>query len=127
MPADQVSATFTADTWVKNMKALFRFSVQSDITLDGENLTDGQVVTLKAGQGYDATVQADTLTYGSQLPIVNSSNRRIMNAYFAADGSWYHRDEDKSAADIVTLGDLSYDEAGSSIYSVEVIGLTARG
>lgn len=123
VPADQVSATFTADTWVKNMKVLFRFSVQSDITLDGENLTDGQVVTLKAGQGYDATVQADTLTYGSQLPIVNSSNRRIMNAYFAADGSWYHRDEDKSAADIVTLGDLSYDEAGSSIYSVEVTGL----
>ena len=41
----------------------------------------------------------------------------------AEDGAWYHRDEDKSAADIVTMGDLAYDEAASRIYHVEILGL----
>jgi len=123
--ADRVSATFTADVWINNAKATFVFTVKSDILLDGANLTDDQTVTLKSGQSYTGTVQADTLTYGSQLAITNSSNRRIMNAYYAEDGAWYHRDEDKSAADIVTLGEQGYNEAMSRIYSVEIEGLPA--
>ena len=46
-----------------------------------------------------------------------------MNAYYGEDGAWYHNDDDKSAADIVTLGDLGYDEELSRIYKFNVEGL----
>ena len=120
---DDVSAKFTADTWITNMNATFKFDIQSDIIMDGEAMYDGQVVELKAGEAFDAVVKAESLTYGSQLAILDGSNRRIMNAYFGMDGVWYNRDEDKSAADIVTLGDSPYNEEVSKIYRVIVEGL----
>ena len=119
----EVAGTFDADNWLKNLKVKFVFSFESDIQINGENITDGKVINLKVGQAYNATVAAEKLTYGSQLAITNASNRRIMNVYMGIDGAWYHRDEDKSAADIVTLGDMEYDEASSKIYHVEVLGL----
>jgi beta-glucosidase len=121
--ANDVSTTFTADTWVKNAKVTFKFKVNSDIIMNDKPLTDGQVVNLKVGEALNATFKAATLTYGNQLAILDGSNRRIMNAYLASDGVWYHRDEDKSAADIVTLSNQPYDKATSSIYRVAIEGL----
>ncbi|MBR1814492.1 MAG: glycoside hydrolase family 3 C-terminal domain-containing protein [Lachnospiraceae bacterium] len=118
---NDVSATFTADTWIKNMKATFKFKIESDLMANGENLVPGVAVTKKNGE--DLIIAAETLTYGNQLRITNASNRRIMNAYYAEDGAWYHNDDDKSAADIVTLGDLGYDEELSRIYKFNVEGL----
>ncbi len=118
-----VSGSFNADNWLKDLKVTFNFSFVSDIQVNGENLTDDTVYTVKTGEAFNATVAAENLTYGSQLAITNSSNRRIMNAYLAEDGAWYNRDEDKSAADIVTLGDMKYDESASRIYKIEVTGL----
>lgn len=120
---ESVSGSFNADNWLKNLKVTFKFSFESDIQVNGENLTAGKTYNVKVGEAFNATVAAEQLVYGAQLNITNNSNRRIMNAYMAEDGAWYHRDEDKSAADIVTMGDLAYDEAASRIYRVEVLGL----
>ena len=122
--ASDVVGTFTADSWVGNNKAIdvtFSFKFISDLTIDGANMTDETTVAWTAGKSI--TIAADQLTYGNQLSITNKSNRRIMNAYYAEDKQWYHRDEDKSAADIVTLGDLKYDADASRIYKFEVAGL----
>ena len=119
----EVAGRFNADNWLKNLKVTFKFSFESDIQINGENLTAGKTYNVKVGEAFNATVAAEKLTYGAQLPITNASNRRIMNSYMGVDGAWYHRDEDKSAADIVTLGDLEINEAASRIYHVEILGL----
>ena len=119
----EVAGNFAADNWLKNMKIVFKFKFESDIQVNGENLVDGKTFTVKTGEKFEATVAAEKLVYGAQLAITNNSNRRIMNVYMGEDGAWYHRDEDKSAADIVTLGTMAYDEAASKIYHVEVLGL----
>ena len=125
--ASDVAGTFSCDSWVSNGHVTFKFNFVSDLMLNGVNMTDGQKVTVASGSAYNATITADTLKYGAQLSITSSSNRRIMNAYTSKlDGSLYHRDEDKSAADIVTLGDFSNaDIATSMIYGYEVTGLPA--
>lgn len=130
--AADVSGKYNCDAWIKNKNVTFKFEVQSDLTWNGQNITDGQKINVARNTAYTATVAAASLKYGNQLAITNKSNRRIMNAYFGIDGAWYHRDEDKSAADIVTLGntgiaDLSglADLESSKIYGYKVEGLPA--
>ena len=80
-------------------------------------------VYVAAGEAYNATITADQMKYGAQLYLGSyGQNRRIMNSY-RADGRWYHRDEDKSAADIITLGDRVSDPTQDKIYKYEISGL----
>lgn len=134
--ASDVKGTFSADSWVGvrggrggsgPIDVTFKFKFESDLMLDGVHLTDGYTKDLTAGQAASMTITADQLSYGNQLNITSNSNRRIMNAYYGDDGQWYHRDEDKSAADIVTLGDMGYDEESSRIYEYSVTGLEGSG
>ena len=127
-----VSGTFTADSWVKNGNVTFKFNFISDLTLNGTAMTDGQKVNAKIGQAYNATITATNYSYGNQLMMNTrrgASNQRIMNAYRNKnDNQWYHRDEDKSAADIITLGDISNaDMEHSNIYGYTVTGLEGSG
>ena len=120
-----VSATFTADTWVTNRKATFKFNVVSDFQLDGKAISDATSIKVQSGSAYSGTIQANQLYYGNQFRYETSrgaSNQRIMNSYYHKDElTWYSRDEDKSAADIITLGDISNaDMANSNIYGYTV-------
>ena len=105
--SDPVSGTFTADTWVTDRKVSFSFKYVSDFQVNGSALVPGAKLNAKAGD--TITITADQLYYGNQFVYDNgrrASNQRIMNCYYSNDGSWYHRDEDKSAADIITLNNL---------------------
>lgn len=120
-----VAGTFDCDAWIKNMNATFSFNLQSDLMVDGAHIVDGKNIALTKGKA--VTVKADSLAYGNQLKIDKNSNQIIRNAYVSkVDGNWYHRDEDKSAADIITLGDFkNADLENSKIYSIEATGLPA--
>ena len=128
-----VSGKYDCDAWIKNKKVTFKFAVQSDITFNGKNIVDGQKVKIAKNADYTATIAAATLKYGNQLALESKgSNFRIMNAYMGVDGAWYHRDEDKSAADIVTLGNTGINDIStlanldsSKIYGYKVEGLPA--
>lgn len=105
--AADVSGTFTCDSWItkvpKNVK--FKFEVETDIRFAGKNIKNGgKVDTTATAMASGVTIDAGKLQYGKQLWL-STRNVRIMNAYqLASDNKWYHRDEDKSAADIITLG-----------------------
>ncbi|MBP5254634.1 MAG: glycoside hydrolase family 3 protein [Lachnospiraceae bacterium] len=120
---DPVSGLAKVDTWINNVPVTFEFDLVSDFLLNDENIKEDTSVTIEAGKAYEAVLTMEALRYGKQLRIQNNSNQRIMNAYNAEDGAWYHRDEDKSAADIITLGDLGINWEQSRIYSMDVEGL----
>ena len=131
--ASDVVGTFTADSWVEDCSVTFSFEFESDLTLNGQHITDATTVNATSGQAIsEITISSEELYYGNQLSLTSSSNRRIMNAYVSAvDGEVYHRDEDKSAADIVTLGDfeenvdMDASRASGYIYEYTVTGLPA--
>ena len=118
-----VTATYNCDGWITGKKVVFKFNVVSDLLLNGEHIYDDMNVYVAAGEAYNATITADQMKYGAQLYLGSyGQNRRIMNSY-RADGRWYHRDEDKSAADIITLGDRVSDPTQDKIYKYEISGL----
>ena len=131
--AADVTGKFDCDSWIKNKNVTFKFAVQSDLTVNGKNIVDGQKINVARNSAYTATIAAASLRYGNQLAITaRGNNMRIMNAYMGLDGSWYHRDEDKSAADIVTLGNTGVADLStlanldsSKIYGYKVEGLPA--
>ena len=130
--AADVTGNFNCDSWIKNKKVTFKFVVQSDLTLNGKNIVDGQKINVAKNSAYTATISAASLKYGNQLGIKGGNNTRIMNAYMGNDGRWYHRDEDKSAADIITLGNTGVTDLStlakldsSKIYGYKVEGLPA--
>lgn len=123
-----VSGTFTCDSWINTAKNVtFKFRMKSDLRFNGTNIVDGGTVNVAAG-ALNATIDAEQLVYGSQLVVKETSrgasNQRIMNSYYF-EGAWYHRDEDKSAADIVTLGDNMADVTQFNLYEYSITGLPA--
>ena len=126
-PMADVSGTFTADNWIKGAKATFKFNMQSDLMVNGKHILEGEKVNLT--KGTPALITADALAYGNEfLAVVQSAwgggssldVARIMNFYVSAnDGKTYARDEDKSAADIITLGNLDSDEAFEDLVNME--------
>ena len=116
-----IEATFNADGWVTNRPATIHFTLASDFKINGETVMVGSTINAEAGDTLD--IVADTLYYGNQFMYETSrgaSNQRIMNSYQGIDGSWYHRDEDKSAADIITLGDMEVMTENLYEYSVTI-------
>ncbi|MCI9031021.1 MAG: hypothetical protein HFK09_00655 [Clostridia bacterium] len=115
--AADVAGTFTCDGWItKNPKnVLFKFTIETDLLFGTTAIANGgEVKTTAAALASGVTIQANQLKYGAQIMLagknawtgaISISNQRITNAY-CYEGKWYHRDEDKSAADILTLGQV---------------------
>lgn len=104
-----VNVDILADGWVQTAGTL-TVNVVSAILFDGESITtDG--VTVNAGN-ISAAISSDYYAYGKLVPggaLVwgRMMPGRIVNCYFNPEFTdvgqgWYNRDEDKSAADIIT-------------------------
>ncbi len=96
-----VKVNVSCDNWVTT-SATLTIRVNSPISLDGSDINGGNtaedpLVTLKTGTAYEATFGTNYYTDHKVI-----SNRMYVNWYYSTAHGNFNRDEDKSAADIVT-------------------------
>lgn len=101
--AGKVAVVVDCDGWVKNVKAFLSIKVESALDYNGTSVSGDATYNMKVGEACNVTIDSDYLAYGNIIPNSASRNIRIMNYYIGQDGAVYHRNEDKSAADIITI------------------------
>ena len=122
-----------ADGWVRTSGVL-TVNVVSAMLWDGENITaDG--VTVAAGEDFSAAISSDYYAYGRLVPSgVMVWGRmmpgRVINCYYNPDFTdvgqgWYNRNEDKTAADIITHD--AADAVDTDLYRAYVTVTDAEG
>ncbi len=115
-----VEGTFNADAYIKDLSVVFKFKTESDITYNGENIAEGKSLNYASG----AVITAETLKYGSYMPITNNTNRRIMNSYWSnTNGRLCAVYEDKTCENHINISWDDVDMDKSSLYKFEVTGL----
>lgn len=80
----------------------------------GGATADNPLIRVKAGEAVDGTFSSEYYAYG-QL----HGSSLVSNYYYSAKYGWYSRDEDKSAADIVTHPAEEAEQAFETKYTVE--------
>ncbi len=119
-----IPVSMDCDNWVKDAPAVIELKVVSPLTFNGSSLT-GAPVTVKAG-AQDITISSD---YYAFMDLNSDNSFLVMPAYNDGSG-WKQRDEDATAADIVTLNydaikDLDTFEAHEPRY--EIVGSLPEG
>ena len=95
----RVSVTVNADGWVETSGTMI-VNVVSAIRADGENTTQIDPVRIDAGTDFSVSLDCPYYAYGKRF----SNGQRVINCYQkAGDSAWYNRNEDKTAADILTI------------------------
>ena len=95
----RVSVTVNADGWVETSGTMI-VNVVSAIRADGENTTQVDPVRIDAGTNFSVSLDCPYYAYGKRF----SNGQRVINCYQkAGDSAWYNRNEDKTAADILTI------------------------
>lgn len=102
--AAPVNVTINADSWV-NSNAVMNFKIESALHFNGTPI--GKELSIKSGQTQNAVVNAPDLKYMEKMRINSNTNTdRIINFYenpeLPLGQRYWHRDEDKSAADVLT-------------------------
>lgn len=97
----EIPVTIDCDNWVKNAPATIVLDVVSPLTINGVE-GNADPIALKAG-AQEIIIASDYYAY---LDTQSDASFLCMSAYNDGSG-WMQRDEDASAADIVTL---NYDE-----------------
>jgi len=104
----RVGVDFTADGWIKVTDGTLNVHVVNAYNLDGNEIVKGRTAaTLSLGEAYEGILDSEYFAYGALRDFNNNpgnkNNRKIMTYYeFRNGGGTYNRDEDKSAADIIT-------------------------
>ncbi len=125
----EIEGTVDIDGWIKDVPALVRITVVSPFQFNGSTIDEAATTTITVNEEFTGVFDSDTMTYGSIGPVGDpiqgspwappSPNVIIVNAYISAiDGQKYHRDEDKSAADIITIGIEDVDMASSEAFGL---------
>ena len=127
-----VNVSIVADGWVQTAGTL-TVNVVSAVLFDGENIT-AEGVTVPAGD-ISAAISSDYYAYGRLVPggtIVwgMQIEGRIINCYYNPDftdvgAGWYNRNEDKTAADIITHD--AADAVDTDLYRAEVTVVDEKG
>ena len=93
-----VPVSYSLDGWVSS-EAEINIAVKSAIHVNDKAMSTGEsAASFKAGQDFTMKVDIPALAY---YTLIGGKNL-IVNYYQDADGTWYNRDEDKTAADIIT-------------------------
>ncbi len=105
-----VNVNINADTWVTSA-AVMNVKVESALHYNGAPI--GQEISIKSGQVQNAKINAPYFKYMDKMRINSNTNTdRVINYYASATPfagrTFWHRNEDKSAADIITrpIGEL---------------------
>ena len=88
----EITATATADNWIKNLPTTIKIKAVSPLTANGKEIDN---LTIKYADGL--TFSSDYYHYGN---VTKSFNVRA--AYNVNNSGWMQRKEDETAADIVT-------------------------
>ena len=127
-----VNVNIVADGWVTTSGTL-TVNVVSAMLFDGKNITaDG--VTVAAGN-ISAAISSDYFAYGAMLPSFAPvwgmmMDGRIINCYYNpaftdVGAGWYNRNEDKTAADIITHS--ADDAVDTDLYRATAVVRNASG
>ena len=92
-----IPASYSLDGWVSST-ANIEIDVRSAIHVNDVAMKTGEnATTEKANSNFTMKVDIPALSYFTEV-----GRNLIVNYYQAADGTWYNRNEDKTAADIIT-------------------------
>ena len=108
-----VPASYKLDGWVSS-QANIEITIKSAIHVDGNAAATGEpVVTEKANEKFTMKIDVPALAYYTLI-----GSNLIVNAYKAENGTWYNRDEDKTAADIITTDASKAVEKAEYAYTI---------
>jgi len=127
-----VNVDILADGWVTTSGTI-TVNVVSAILFDGQNITaDG--VTVSAGD-ISASISSDYYAYGKLVPSIafvwgRMMEGRIINCYYNpaftdVGQGWYNRNEDKTAADIITHD--AADAVDTDLYRAQAVVKDSSG
>ena len=121
-----VPVTYSLDGWVSSSANLV-INVKSAIHVDGKAMTTGESVGSYNKDAVSMKVDIPALAYFTEIPGGFAPNL-IVNAYKAPNGKWMQRDEDKTAADIITTNAATATDKREYNYAVTGLptGLTAK-
>ncbi len=94
----EVNVNLTVDGWVTS-EAVLNIHVRSAMQLNGESIdsTAETNATLTSGEYTELTIDTPSLAYGTTV------NSRLIVNWYTYDFTNYNRDEDKTAADLITI------------------------
>jgi beta-glucosidase len=113
-----VNAKLSIDGWITNINAVIKVKVVSEFQLNGSTITNSQI-TIPVNQAYTGLFDADSLAYLTMGTFNGSNISIIINTYISAiDGAKYSRDEDKSAADLISISIDDVNMAASEAFGL---------
>lgn len=121
-----VPVTYSLDGWVTSSANLV-INVRSAIHVDGKAISTGKSAGKFDKSNVSMKVDVPALAYFTELPGGFAPNL-IVNAYKNPNGKWMQRDEDKTAADIITMDASKATDKREYNYSITKLpkGLTAK-
>lgn len=122
-----VPVNYSLDGWVTSSANLV-IHVKSAIHVNDKAISTGaSAASFKAGENVSMKVDIPALAYFTQIPNGRFA-QLIVNSYRDPDGSWKQRDEDKTAADIITTDANRATDKREYAYTISNLpeGLTAK-
>lgn len=122
-----IPVNYSLDGWVTSSANLL-IHIRSAIHVNGKAMETGvAAASFKAGEKVSMKVDIPALSYFTEIPNGRFSNL-IVNSYKDKDGSWKQRDEDKTAADIITTDASTAVDKREYAYAIKNLpeGLTAK-
>lgn len=120
----EVLVDLSCDGYISAQNVPLTIEVVSPFLVNGEDVTDSSVITIKSGEAAELVINSEALAY--QAHLTKASAPQVITNWYIMNGTRYLRNEEKTHADGTTIDIKDAEEFHILTYTVdgEIPGLT---